>query len=216
MELSLVLILAISAVLGYLIGSVNSSILIIRIWKREEIREKGSKNAGLTNVLRVYGKKAALIILIADLLKGVVAVFLAKFIANLIGTELELIIFGYVAGIFVMIGHIFPIFYHFKGGKGVLIAATTLLAIDPITFCVIIPFFALILLITNYVSVASITAAIFYPITTLLTQYLRGDFKTLWINVGFAGLIGIIIVFMHRSNIKRLVNHEENKFRKNK
>ncbi len=216
MELSLVLILAISAVLGYLIGSVNSSILIIRVWKREEIREKGSKNAGLTNVLRVYGKKAALIILIADLLKGVVAVFLAKFIANLIGTELELIIFGYVAGIFVMIGHIFPIFYHFKGGKGVLIAATTLLAIDPITFCVIIPFFALILLITNYVSVASITAAIFYPITTLLTQYLRGDFKTLWINVGFAGLIGIIIVFMHRSNIKRLVNHEENKFRKNK
>ena len=215
MDFYVILTFAVTVIFGYLIGSVNSSIAIIRLWKKEDIREKGSKNAGLTNTLRLYGKKAALFVLIADLLKGVLAVLICRLIANLIGADIEGIIVSYVAGISVMIGHIFPIYYGFKGGKGVLIAATTLLAIDPLTFAIVIPIFAIILIISNYVSLSSIIAAISYPIVTYFTQNLRG-FETVVINSCLVGFIAILIVFMHRSNIKRLINGNENKFRKNK
>lgn len=211
----IIMTFVLAAVLGYLIGSVNSSITVIKIWKKQDIRNYGSKNAGLTNTLRVYGKAPALVTLLCDLAKGVIAVILCRWIANLMGAVDNTIIVGYVAGIFVMIGHIFPLYYGFKGGKGVLIAATTLLAIDPVTFSIIIPFFAVILLITNYVSIASISAAAFYPVVTFFCQRMR-NFETAAIDAIFAAIIGIIIIYMHRTNIKRLRNGTENKFRKNR
>jgi len=209
----LIITFALAAVIGYLIGSLNSSITVIKIWKKQDIRDYGSKNAGLTNTLRVYGKAPALVTLICDLAKGVIAVLLCRWIASMIGAVDNTIIVGYIAGILVMIGHIFPLYYGFKGGKGVLIAATTLLAIDPVTFSIIIPFFIIVLLITNYVSVASISAAAFYPVVTLICQSLR-NFETTVLDTIFAGIIGIIIIYMHRSNITRLRNGTENKFRK--
>lgn len=209
----LIITFVLAVVIGYLIGSVNSSITVIKIWKKEDIRDHGSKNAGLTNTLRVYGKSPAIVTLICDLAKGIIAVTLCRWIASMIGSVDNTVIIGYVSGIFVMIGHIFPVYYGFKGGKGVLIAATTLLAIDPVTFSIIIPFFIIILLITNYVSVASITAAAFYPVVTLIFQSLR-NFETAIPDAIFAGVIGIIIIYMHRANIKRLRNGTENKFRK--
>ncbi len=211
--LKIVIAFGLSAIIGYLIGSVNSSITVIKVWKHEDIREHGSKNAGLTNTLRVYGKKAALAVLICDLLKGIIAVTLCRFISRMIGAVDNTVIVGYVAGIFVMIGHIFPLYYGFKGGKGVLIAATTLLAIDPVTFSIIIPFFIIILLITNYVSVASITAAAAYPVVTLICQTFR-KFPTRIPDTIFAAIIGVIIIYMHRANIKRLKEGTESKFRK--
>lgn len=211
----IVIICVISAVIGYLIGSVNSAITVIKLWKKEDIREHGSKNAGLTNTLRVYGKKAAIVILICDLLKGIIAVSLCRFIASVTGTVENTVLIGYVAGIFVMIGHIFPLYYGFKGGKGVLIAATTLLAIDPFTFSIIIPFFILMVIIFNYVSLGSMIAAAFYPVVTYFCQTMRG-FQTAVPDTIFAAIIGIIIIYMHRSNIKRLRNGTENKFFKNR
>lgn len=204
------LAISISVVFSYLLGSLNSSIIVIRIWKKKDIREFGSKNAGLTNTLRVFGKGPALATLLGDLLKGVIAVLFGRLIAGAFGIDNTLIV-GYCAAIAAFIGHIFPVFYGFKGGKGVLMAATTLLALDPLTFAIIIPFFALLVFLTRYVSISSIIAAIFYPILTFITQSLR-SFDTPLINAGFALIICIIIIFMHRTNIIRLKNGTENKF----
>lgn len=206
-----ILLIVIAVVISYLIGSVNSAITVCKIWKKADIRNFGSKNAGLTNVLRVFGKGPALVTLICDLLKGVVAVMLCRLIANGFDVLNENLFLSYIAGLSVMLGHIFPIYYGFHGGKGVLIAATTLLAIDPLTFCIIIPFFAIVLYFTRYVSVSSISAALFYPLLTLITQGLRG-FDLYILNAIMAYIIGMLIVWMHRSNIERLKNGTENKF----
>ena len=210
LDKNLLISIIIAIVFSYLLGSVNSSISIIRIWKKVDIRDYGSKNAGLTNTLRVFGKGPALATLISDLAKGVLAVLICRLIAKGFNVDNTLLV-GYIAGICAMIGHIFPVFYGFKGGKGVLMAATTLLALDPLTFAIVIPFFALILYITRYVSISSILAAIAYPITTFITQSLR-NFDTPLVNTAFAFVIGVIIIFLHRSNIKRLRNGNENKF----
>ena len=210
MDLYLTLSIIISVIIGYLIGSLNSSIIVVRIWKKADIREYGSKNAGLTNTLRVFGKGPALATLLSDLLKGVIAVLLGRIIAHLFGVDNTLIV-GYCAGISAFLGHIFPLYYGFKGGKGVLMAATTLLALDPVTFSIIIPLFALILYITRYVSVSSILAAIAYPIITFITQSMR-DFDAPLIDAGFALVMSIIIIYMHRANIQRLKNGTESKF----
>ena len=202
--------ISISVIFSYLLGSLNSSIIVIRVWKKKDIRDFGSKNAGLTNTLRVFGKGPALATLLGDLLKGVVAVLIGRLIAGAFGIDNTLIV-GYCAAIAVFIGHIFPIFYGFKGGKGVLMAATTLLALDPLTFAIIIPFFALLVFLTRYVSISSIIAAIVYPFLTFITQSLR-NYETPFINALFAVGICIIIIFMHKPNIIRLKNGTENKF----
>lgn len=200
----------ISIIFAYLLGSLNSSIVVVRIWKKKDIRDFGSKNAGLTNTLRVFGKGPAFATLICDLLKGVIAVLVARLIASLFGVDNTLMV-GYFAGVFCFLGHIFPVFYNFKGGKGVLMAATTLLALDPLTFCIIIPFFALLVFITRYVSFSSIVSAVFYPILTYITQSLRG-YDTPLLNAGFALVMCIFIIAKHKDNIKRLLNGTENKF----
>jgi len=210
-----IIAILITIVFSYLIGSLNSSITVVRLWKKVDIREFGSKNAGLTNTHRVFGKGPALATLLSDLAKGVIAVLVCRWIVSLFGIFDDTLFIGYIAGISAMLGHIFPLYYGFKGGKGVLMAATTLLAIDPLTFCIVIPFFALILYITRYVSISSILAAIAYPVTTLITQLLRG-YDTAFIDAGFALFIGVMIIYMHRSNIQRLRNGTENKFVFNK
>lgn len=210
-EFKVVLAIVIAVVFSYLLGSLNSSITVVRLWKKVDIRQYGSKNAGLTNTLRVFGKGPALVTLLCDLAKGVIAVLASRGIAELFGVFNDTLFVAYIAGIFAMIGHIFPLYYGFKGGKGVLMAATTLIAIDPLTFAIVIPFFALILFITRYVSVSSIIAAIAYPIITLVTQLFRG-ISTAYMNAGFTLIIAIIIIYLHRPNIERLRNGTENKF----
>lgn len=203
-------------VFSYLLGSLNSAIIVCKVMKKKDIRDYGSGNAGLTNVLRVFGKGAALATLLCDLAKGIIAVLLCRFI---VADCFDIMFFndsrfiGYVAGISVMIGHIFPIFYGFHGGKGVLIAATTLIAIDPLTCLFSVTVFAVVLAITKYVSVGSISAAIAYPILTFVTQkYILSIGDGVIENTIMALIIGAIITYMHRSNIKRLINGTENKF----
>lgn len=216
MEIILTLIL--TAVVSYLLGSLNSAIIVVKILKKTDIREHGSKNAGLTNTLRCFGKTAAVLTLIGDLLKGVVAVLLSQFvIARLLGIEYEnfheIAYLGYVAGFFAIIGHILPIYYGFKGGKGILVSCSILLVIDPISFVILIPFFLLMVFVTKYVSVASMLAAVAYPIVTFFTQYFREwGTETALLDASLSLLSAIVLIYMHKTNIVRLKNGTENKF----
>ncbi len=199
---------------SYLMGSMNSAIIVCRLLKKKDIRDYGSGNAGLTNVLRVFGKGPALATLLADLAKGVLAVVLCRIVVTygfgIVFFDNKLFI-GYVAGLAVMLGHIFPVFYGFHGGKGVLITATTLLAIDPLTCLFSVSVFAIVLALSKYVSLGSICAAVAYPIFTVLIQSWRG-IEAHWINAGMAAIFTVFIILMHRPNIQRLINGTENKF----
>lgn len=217
----LILTLFITAVLSYLLGSCNSAIITVKLLKHEDIREHGSKNAGLTNTLRCYGKIPALITLIGDLAKGVIAAFLSITIAKLLlGADFESVYFidrraiGYISGLFSIIGHIFPLYYGFKGGKGVLVSCSILLVIDPVTFCIVIPFFAIVVAISRYVSLGSILAAAVYPIITFCVHYFIYDIGAprALLHTGLVLCTSILLIYMHRSNILRLKNGTENKF----
>ena len=215
----LILAILISAVLSYLLGSFNSSILVVRLLKHQDIREFGSHNAGLTNTLRCFGKGCAALTLVGDLAKGIVAVLLSKGICELLGTGLtaqnDVHFIGYIAGIFAILGHVFPIYYHFKGGKGVLVGVSVFLGIDWKVFLCLIVIFAVVLAISKYVSLGSIIAAACCPVVTFLSQFWqRGDLPMwyLWLNTGLAALMGAWVIYMHRTNIQRLKAGNENKF----
>ena len=215
----LILAILISAVLSYLLGSFNSSILVVRLLKHQDIREFGSHNAGLTNTLRCFGKGCAALTLVGDLAKGIVAVLLSKGICELLGTGLtaqnDVHFIGYIAGIFAILGHVFPIYYHFKGGKGVLVGVSVFLGIDWKVFLCLIVIFAVVLAISKYVSHGSIIAAACCPVVTFLFQFWqRGDLPMwyLWLNTGLAALMGAWVIYMHRTNIQRLKAGNENKF----
>lgn len=206
----------VSVIISYLLGSCNSSIITVRLLKHEDIREHGSKNAGLTNTLRCYGKIPALITLIGDLAKGIVAVLLSILAFKLIVGEgnFDNQTVGYIAGISAILGHIFPIYYGFKGGKGVLVACSILIVIDPLTFAIIIPFFAIVLILSKYVSVASISAAIFYPLLTFLLHFFveNVDLNLCLVHTALVAVTSVLLIYMHRTNIQRLKNGTENKF----
>lgn len=215
----LILAILISAVLSYLLGSFNSSILVVRLLKHQDIREFGSHNAGLTNTLRCFGKGCAALTLVGDLAKGIVAVLLSKGICELLGTGLtaqnDVHFISYIAGIFAILGHVFPIYYHFKGGKGVLVGVSVFLGIDWKVFLCLIVIFAVVLAISKYVSLGSIIAAACCPVVTFLFQFWqRGDLPMwyLWLNTGLAALMGAWVIYMHRTNIQRLKAGNENKF----
>ena len=215
----LILAILISAVLSYLLGSFNSSILVVRLLKHQDIREFGSHNAGLTNTLRCFGKGCAALTLVGDLAKGIVAVLLSKGICELLGTGLtaqnDVHFIGYIAGIFAILGHVFPIYYHFKGGKGVLVGVSVFLGIDWKVFLCLIVIFAVVLALSKYVSLGSIIAAACCPVVTFLFQFWqRGDLPMwyLWLNTGLAALMGAWVIYMHRTNIQRLKAGNENKF----
>lgn len=218
--LKLIIAGIISVIISYLLGSCNSSIITVRLLKHEDIREHGSKNAGLTNTLRCYGKIPALITLIGDLAKGIIAVLITRLIFTLIAgaDSFDLQTVGYISGIAAIIGHIFPVYYGFKGGKGVLVSSSILIVIDPLTFAIIIPFFLIITLITRYVSVGSISAAVFYPILTFILHYFVEDvpLNLCIVHTCLVAVTGILLIYMHRENIKRLKNGTENKFGKKK
>lgn len=201
---------------SYLLGSLNSAIIVCRLWKKQDIRDYGSKNAGLTNVLRVYGKGPALATLLCDLAKGVIAVVVCRVVVHkVMGVEFfdDPHFIGYVAGLCVMLGHCFPVFYGFHGGKGVLLAATTLLAIDPLTCVCALAVFGVLLAATKYVSVGSIFAAVAYPtFTFILQRFVYNGGYAVVPNTLMGVCICVLIISLHHANIKRLMNGTENKF----
>lgn len=198
---------------AYFLGSLNSAILVCRIAKGQDIRQYGSNNAGLTNVIRTYGKKLAVVTLLCDLAKGVVAVMFARFVVGglmgvtVLGDELFIC---YTAAFFAMIGHVYPIYYGFKGGKGVLLAATSLLAVDPLSCVFALIVFALVLYFSKYVSLSSIFASLSFPVFTIITQMLRG-YDSYALNAVMVFAMSLVIVYKHRPNIERLNNGTESR-----
>jgi glycerol-3-phosphate acyltransferase PlsY len=208
---SLVLI----AIVSYLLGSCSSAIISVRILKNEDIRKHGSHSAGLTNVYRCFGAFPAVCTLLGDLAKGVVANLISIYvIAEFLPIPLDNMTIGYISGIFAILGHIFPVYYHFKGGRGVLVSASILLVIDPLTFVIIIPFFIIMIAITRYVSVASISSAVLYPILTFVLHFYveKITLNESLIHVALTAITGALLIYMHKDNIKRLMTHTENKF----
>lgn len=192
------------AVIPYLLGSLNSAIIVSKYKYKDDIRLHGSGNAGLTNMQRVYGKGGAGLTLLGDVLKQIVSVVVGILLIGQTG--------AYLAGAFCMIGHIFPVYYHFKGGKGVLTAATMILLIDPMIFAVLLTVFILVLLITRYVSLSSIMAAFVYPAAVYYAAKIRTGNGPNVFDMMFAVFVGVIVIYMHRSNIYRMFNNQESKF----
>ncbi len=193
-----------SIVIPYLIGSINFAIVLSKL-RGEDIRDHGSKNAGATNMLRTYGKRAAIITLVGDFLKGSVAVLVGMVLFGMFGQ--------YLAALFAVLGHVFPIYYKFKGGKGIATAAGTILACEPLVLLVLLIIFAVIVGFTKYVSLASITVAFFYPI--LLDRYYKifppYEGYTSGIHILFVFILSAVVFFKHYPNMKRLLNKTESK-----
>ncbi len=197
---------------SYLFGSINTSIVICKIIHRKDIRDYGSGNAGLTNVLRTFGKPTAALTLVVDLIKGIAAVLICRLVAGHFSVELlsNPLFVNYLSCLFVILGHIFPCYYGFRGGKGVLLTATTMIAVDPLTCGVAVAIFIIVVSISRYVSLASIIAVSSFPVCTIILQTLRGYEKP-WQNAIIALAVAIIVVLKHKSNIVRLENGTENK-----
>jgi glycerol-3-phosphate acyltransferase PlsY len=191
------------ALVAYLIGSINFAIIFSKKFAGFDVREKGSKNAGTTNVLRTVGKGAAALTLICDILKGVVAVLIAMLAAN-IWKDTDTVVLKYLAGLFAIIGHTFPVYYGFKGGKGVATSLGVLLIVNPQIGIICLSFALIIMIATRWVSLGSILAATLFPI---LTIFMTDNFGGKVISI----LIGVLVIFNHRTNIKRLKDGTENK-----
>ncbi len=205
----LITALLLSGFLAYLIGSVNFAIIVTRIFAKKDIRNYGSGNAGMTNVLRTVGKLPALLVTIGDFCKGMLAVFLGHLLLAWIGGGVPFYA-DYLIALLVMLGHCFPVFYGFKGGKGILVSAGVILVLNWQVFLVILAVFVIVVVISRIVSLASISAAVAFPIATLVFALIYSAPHP-FLDTLSALLIGGIVIFMHRSNIKRLLNGTENK-----
>ncbi len=203
----------IMAIIAYCIGSLNISIFISKKLGGFDLREKGSNSTGATNVLRTLGKKAAAITLLFDILKGIVAIAISMIIGNIMEeTNQELLL--QIAGIAVVIGHTFPIFFGFKGGKGVATSIGILLMSNWKIGLICLIFALVLMILTRMVSVGSCAAAILFPVLTLfindsytiLTEGKSGNAYFI-----YSVLLSVIVLYNHRSNIKRLLNGTENK-----
>lgn len=193
-----------TALIAYLLGSLNFALILSKRMYGEDIRNFGSKNAGTTNMARTYGKKAALLTILGDILKGIVAVIIGSF---LMGATVG----GYFAGLMCVIGHIFPVFYGFRGGKGVATAAAVILMVNYQIFIIMISLFILTVALTKYVSLGSCLAAAIFPLLTY-------NFVTVKLLPGsglafiFSFIMATLVICKHHTNIRRLANGEESKF----
>ena len=211
---ALIAFAVLSIAASYLLGSINSAIIVSKAIYGEDIRTKGSGNAGLTNMLRNYGKKGALLTLLGDVMKTVIAILFTGF---LLGFNYNHGIslndgYCYMAGLFVALGHIFPIYYQFKGGKGVLVSAVTILILAPIPALILIAVFAIIVACSKYVSLGSVSAGVLLPVViSFYVKLLFGGQSLPGILALCTILIAILIVWCHRENLKRISNRTENK-----
>lgn len=197
------------AIIAYLIGSINFSVIISKKIAGFDVREKGSGNAGSTNMLRSVGKGAAALTLLCDVLKGVVAILIAIGIGNLI-KEADKGLLVQIAGIAVVIGHTFPVFFGFKGGKGVATSLGILLMTNWQIGLICLVFALVLMALTQMVSLGSCAAAVLFPVLTLFIKdhYIVAEGGSYFI---YSVILAVIVLYNHRSNIKRMLNGTENK-----
>ena len=200
------------AVIAYLIGSVNFSVIISKKMAGFDVREKGSGNAGSTNVLRTVGKKAAALTLLCDILKGVVSVLIALLVGAIAGESANSAIVVEIAALAVVIGHTFPVFFGFRGGKGVATSLGVILIVNWKIGLICLVFALSLMALTRIVSLGSISASVLFAVLTMFIRdsYIGGiDFDFSFIIFGI--LLAALVIYNHRSNLKRIINGTENK-----
>jgi acyl phosphate:glycerol-3-phosphate acyltransferase len=212
--------LFIVTLLGYLVGSIPTGVIVSRLFFGFDIREKGSGNMGSTNVFRVLGVRWGVLVQVIDVLKGLVAVSLIAFLFH--GEQIpfenrtpfeDMTIIKIICGLSAVIGHIYSVFVKFKGGKGVNTAAGMLIGIAPVEVAVIVGVFILTLTISGYVSLGSILAAMALPIT-MVVRYnifnvnIEGYHTVVYFLIG----LSVLVIFAHRANVQRLMTGSENRF----
>lgn len=212
----LVLAFVLIAVLSYLLGSLNFGVILSNKIKKDDVRNHGSGNAGTTNMLRSYGKGIALLTIIGDMLKVFAAIYIASWIFSYVpitlnelgdnaftSIDMNMLLKSF-AGFFCVLGHIFPCYFKFKGGKGVATSGGMVFAIDWRIALILLAVFIIIVVITKYVSLGSIIMALLYPLFIYIFH------KSLVLTL-IAAVFTVIVVVAHRENIKKLLNHTESK-----
>lgn len=215
-----------TAVVAYLLGSINTAVIVTKIVTKgkQDIRQMGSGNAGFTNVLRSVGKVPAIFTIVCDALKCVIAVIIGWFIfsfvsADSVAVSSDLSYIGkYIAGIFCIFGHSYPVYFNFKGGKGVVTAAGLMLSEDWRVFLLILTTFLLVFIFTKIISISSITCAVLYAVYTFIITFFvdyRGgagySLSYVIISTAAALIIGVFVIVKHKENIGRLLRGEEKK-----
>ncbi|WP_300278262.1 glycerol-3-phosphate 1-O-acyltransferase PlsY [Peptacetobacter sp.] len=189
------------AIIAYLLGNISTSYIIAKRVAGIDIRTKGSGNAGSTNVLRTLGKKAGVMTFLGDVLKGMIAVLIAYIIAKLV--NIDIITAKYIAVVFVVAGHNWPVFLGFRGGKGVATSLGAMLAVNPIAALSCLGVFIVIVLITKYISLGSVLGIACSPIFMYLMKKNEGIPVTIFLVIS--------VIYTHRENIKRILNGTERK-----
>jgi acyl phosphate:glycerol-3-phosphate acyltransferase len=213
--------IAVIAILSYLIGSIPTSIIVSRARRGIDIRQHGSKNAGGTNVFRVLGWKAGVFVVLMDMAKGLVAtIFVARLMYGPIPFENatpfdDFTVVQIIAGCAAILGHVWTLFAGFKGGKGMATAGGMLLGIAPIEVAVSFGVFSLVLIVSHYVSLGSLSAAVTFPLTMFFRENvfmvdIPGYNTLIFFSIG----ISLLIIYTHRANIKRLLAGTENRLTK--
>ena len=192
-------------VIGYLLGSIPTAVWVGKRFYGIDVREHGSKNAGATNTFRVLGKKPGKIVLLIDVLKGLLAVLAPQLLYPELNYE-TLVHLKIIAAVTVILGHVFPLFAGFKGGKGVATALGVIIAIHPLTACICLGIFLAVFLTFNYVSLGAIITSVFFPIV-LIFVFHEKSFPL----IIFSIVLGSAVVITHKKNIVRLMNGTENK-----
>ena len=203
-------------ILSYLVGSIPGSLLVGQLIYKVDLRKHGSGNPGATNAYRILGWKAGLLATVIDMGKGFVA---AQFISMLrldvlpafLSGPNEWLILALIAGVAAVMGHMFPVFANFKGGKGVNTTAGILLAVTPLNMLITILAFCLVLWVTRFVSLSSMIAATTYPVSLILQKYVFGDAELEVSLIIFGVVLSLAIIGAHHSNIRRLIAGNENR-----
>lgn len=210
-----IMLVVIAALQAYVLGSINFAVIFTNVFTKKDVRNFGSGNAGMTNVLRVAGPLPGILTFICDALKGAVACFIGRYVIfeYLVQHYPEkadwyLPIYGALfCGIFCMLGHVFPAFFEFKGGKAVAVSVGIFAIVDWRCIAVVLGIFVLVLLISRIISISSLTATIFMPLCIAL--FPRNTGEKVWVSVLLSFVMVIIIYLKHLENIKRLIKGEE-------
>lgn len=192
------------AVISYLLGSLSFSIIASKSFGKGDLREKGSGNAGLTNAIRTGGTWVAVLTLVGDSMKGIAAVLLAKWAMCGESAPYAIMWGMYTAAVTVAVGHIFPVFFGFRGGKGVITSAAVLAVLDWRAFLAVMGVFIIVFAVSGIVSLASISAAVALPLSVLI--FCVNDFPY---SIAYMVFLAAIIIYGHRGNIRRLASGTE-------
>ncbi|NLX63330.1 MAG: glycerol-3-phosphate 1-O-acyltransferase PlsY [Clostridiaceae bacterium] len=199
-----IIVITFSSIVGYLLGSINTSIIVSKVFYKTDIREYGSGNAGTTNVLRTFGRTAALAVLVGDFLKGVLACLIGRYVFGEINPGSGVYLGEYFAGLFSVIGHNWPVYFNFKGGKGVLTSFAVILMFSPLAALICLGVFIIIVAVTRYVSLGSMLSAILFLVLAFI---FNEPLPMLLIGT----ILVALIIIRHNSNIKRLLAGNEKK-----